>query len=221
MTKWSVLIAVLALALGACSDGDGRNEVAGLVPATPSATATATVVPTPVPTATAAATATPTPAPTVTPTATAQPGGAPTAAQLQRALLAVNDLGSDAIRWDAGEVQVRYPAVHVTWGFFLSDDHLTIALFDARNGVPDFLALRFLNDMTVNQLTQVEPTGFGTNGVRYRYSYDDEGDHIYGEVAAWRQGQVVVAIQVEGTEPDVCVCAYAKLQHDKLAATIR
>jgi hypothetical protein len=181
----------------------------------PTAGATATVVPTP------AATAMPTPAPTVAPTATAQPGGAPTAAQLQRALLAVSDLGSDAIRWDAGDVKVRYPAVYVTWGFFLSDDHLTIALFDARNGVPDFLALRFLNDLTVNHLTQVEPTGFGTNGVRYRYSYDDDGEHIYGEVAAWRQGQVVVAIQVEGTKPEVCVCAYAKLQHDKLAATIR
>jgi hypothetical protein len=211
MTKFSVLAAVLALALGACSDADGSDAVAGVVTVAPIDTVTATVMSTLTATATL----------TATPTATPTPASGPTPAQLQRALLTAKDLGPDAVLWDFGEMETRYPAVR-GYGFLVSpEEFLTVELHDARNGVPDYLALGFLNDLTVNQVTQVAATGFGTNGVRYRYNLDEDGERVYGEVAAWRQGQVVVAIQVEGYQADVCVCDYAKAQYDKLAAAMR
>jgi hypothetical protein len=212
--------AILLMAMVACGDSEGGTDIAGATTVVP--TATIIVDPTPLPTSTATVTVTP----TMAPTATAPPGSGPTVAQLQRALLTANEVGPDAIRWDAGELDTRYPAVYVDYGFQISFDpgpveFLSVELHDARNGVPDFRALSFLDDMSVNQLTQMPPTGFGTNGVRYRYNYDDEGERIYGEVVAWRQGQVVAGIQVEGSTAEVCVCDYAKLQHDKLTATIR
>ncbi|MGE0545173.1 MAG: hypothetical protein AB7R89_33865, partial [Dehalococcoidia bacterium] len=137
MTKWSVLVAVLALALGACSDADGGDAVAGDVTVAPTATMTATVVPT------LTATATLTTTPTATPTATATPASGPALAQLQRTLLTAKDLGSDAVLWDFGELKTQYPAVR-GYGFLVSpDEFLTVELHDARNGVPDYLALGF------------------------------------------------------------------------------
>lgn len=222
ITRSTVTFIALTFVLAACggSEGDGAaggDAAAAALTVTPAITAIAAGPPP----STATVAPTPTPAASVAPTPTLPTEGAPTLAQLRSARLTERDLGPDWFQVIADSVEVRYPAVSATFVHMTSDRDLTIALHDARNGVPDFVALRFLNNATVNQLTQVQAAGYGANGVRYRYNYDEDGVRWYGEIAAWRQGQVVVAIQVEDLKPDACVCEAAELQYRKLAATIR
>lgn len=215
MTRWFVVAVVLAMAVVACSDSDG-SDAAGVV--TPAPTVTVTVMATP------SVTVTRTPPPTATRTATVQLGEGPTLAQLRQARLSKDDLKGAWLDWTAGQMEKRYPAVFAT---FLpldsggSEEWLRVELHDARNGVPDFVALGLLDGVNLSQMTQTAPTGFGANGVRYRYNYREDGEQVYGEIAAWREGQTVVAIQVEGLDTDVCVCEFAELQQKKLTAAVR
>lgn len=162
--------------------------------------------------------------------ATAQSGG-PSCGQLHRALLTEDDFWESDIAFaaeedDAGELDLDYPAVYADFLDVFTDDFLSIELHDARNGAPDEIAIDLADDITdglnVTEWRQIAPTGYGSAGVRYRYIYDEgDGDRWYGEVAAWRQGQVVVAILIESLDPEACVCDAAKLQYDKVAAMIR
>lgn len=151
----------------------------------------------------------------------AQSGSGPSLSQLRQAIVSEQDLDDEWIELDADVLDERYPAVYADFVGSFTDDFLSFELHDARNGVPDVRALSFLDGFDLDRLTQIEPTGYRENGVRYRYAYTDDGDRWYGEVAAWRQGQVVVAVLIESLDPDVCVCDVAALQYDKLAATIR
>jgi len=164
-----------------------------------------------------------------TPAAAAQSGG-PTYDQLFRALLTEDDLwerdiDNALLEADAGELDRDYPAVYADFSDLVTDEFLSIELHDARNGVPDYIALAFVEALTDGRPTElrpIAPTGFGTAGVRYRYIYhESDGDRWYGEVAAWRQGQVVVAIVFEGSDADACVCDLAALQYNKVASMIR
>jgi hypothetical protein len=163
---------------------------------------------------------------TDTPVANAQPSG-PTLTQLRRAVLAEEDLwageiGGDWAELDAGPLEDDYPAVFADFTDLDSDAYLSVELHDARNGVPDFLALALasLSSEEFEHLEAIEPTGYGAAGVRYRYAYTDDGERWYGEVAAWRHGGMAVAILYESTAADACVCAYAALQDAKLRATL-
>lgn len=165
---------------------------------------------------------------TTAPASAAQPAGPPTLRQLQQALLTEDDLWEsdipgDWVELDADELDDDYPAVYADFSDYDTDDYLSVELHDARNGVPDFLALALLSlaEVELDELERIDPTGYGTNGVRYRYNYTDEGERWYGEVAAWRYGGVAVAILFESLDPDACVCEYAALQDQKLRATIR
>jgi hypothetical protein len=114
----------------------------------------------------------------------------------------------------------RYPAVYADFDGD-ADEFLSIELHDARNGVADYIALGLLADESLQGLTQVSAPPYGTDGVRYRYQLDQDGQHLYGEVVGWRRGGVVAAIRFESDKPDACVCDYGKRQDDKLATTIR
>lgn len=159
-------------------------------------------------------------------TVTAQTGG-PSLSQLYRALLTEDDIwenldDSDLVEDDSGQIDAPYPGVYIDLVGALSDDFVTIELNDARNGSPDFISRRLLNNLDAENVREVTPTGYGTAGVRFRYTVvERNGDVWYGEVAAWRQGQVVVAVGIESLDADACVCDYAKLQFNKVAATFR
>jgi hypothetical protein len=152
-------------------------------------------------------------------TATAQSGG-PTLGQLQRALLSEDDFFFELDEYETGNLDRRYPAVYGDY-YLIFDEFLSVELHDARNGTPENIAIDFLNDFDIFEVTRIAPTGFGRDGVRFRYDYFEDGEHWYGEVAAWQQGQVVVAILYESyVDPEICVCDYAELQFDKVAAII-
>jgi hypothetical protein len=206
MTKWYAVVAILVLVIGACGDADADDEDAAGATLPPTSTASVT----------------PTPSVTLTRTATvaASPGAGPTVAQLQRALLTAADLEPSWIAAVTGTRTEAYPAVFAEFVKAAVSTGLSVELHDARTGVPDFRALAFLDDLTVSQLTQEAPPAFGADGVRYRYAYEEAGLRWYGEVVAWRQGAVVVALLVEDVVPGVCVCDIATRQFDKLAATI-
>ncbi|MGD9893556.1 MAG: hypothetical protein AB7R89_28630 [Dehalococcoidia bacterium] len=159
-------------------------------------------------------------------TAAAQTGG-PTVSQLRQALLTEDDLwaafeGTDLIEDDSGDIDATYPAVWVDFVGLVTDDFLTIELHDARNGSPDAIVRGLLEDLEAEQVREVTPAGYGTAGVRFRYVFDEpDGERWYGEAAAWRQGQIVVAIVVESLDADACVCEPAELQYNKVVAMFR
>ena len=67
----------------------------------------------------------------------------------------------------SGDLKEQHPAVAAD---FTSDDDefLSVELHDARNGAPEYLALRFLVGESIQALTPVAPLAFGVAGARYR-----------------------------------------------------
>lgn len=178
------------------------------------------------PTPTATATAAPPPTQSVGPTRSPSPspssGSAPTAAQLRRALLTDQEVGSGWAEVEAGALtRERNPAFFAEFVNLVADEYLAVELHDARNGAAEFLALRMIADRKFDKLDKLTPSGPGQDRTRHRYEFVSDGKRQYGELVAWRQGSVVVAMQIEGPRASTCVCDHARRQDEKVRAAGR
>jgi hypothetical protein len=159
----------------------------------------------------------PTPTRTAGPVASLPPSPSPgagiTVAQLQRGLVPEEDLGSDWLELDAG-VLMREGNQIVIGQYInvVTDESLWVELYDARSGGPEYRALRLITFQGIPEVKAMAPLDYGKGGVRYRYNLVEDGERVYGELAAWQQGPVVVVMQFEGGHADVCLCDLARRQ---------
>lgn len=231
-TSTTTLTTLNCSILGNCSPtpaatGTARTPTATASP-TPTRAPTVTRTPTTVPPGTPFSTficsfagnCPPTPTATA-PSPTASPTTSPSAAQLRSALLTEADLGRDWQETGRRDLMGRaYPAAQAAFLNLLADESLDVQLYDARNGSVETLALRTLTEITP-RATSAAPLGYGTRGVRYRYSLVEGDEQFYGELAAWQQGPVVMIMLIEGSQAEICLCDLARRQDDKLRAMFR
>jgi hypothetical protein len=176
-------------------------------------TATRTAAPLPV-------SRTPAP-PTVRPSATTVPVPL-TVAKLGSALLTEKEVGDPFGLDRTGPLsKEQYPAVYADFAGIDGRD-LAIELHDPRNGDTDYIALKLLAAVSSsNKLGEVKALSYGTSGRRYQFSYMESGDLRYGEVAAWREGDVVIVMLIDGDSAGVALGDLAARQDAKLRSLPR
>jgi hypothetical protein len=152
-----------------------------------------------------------------------QESAGPTEAQLRQAALSLRDIGPGWTEASSGPLVDGIESYGV---IFKRETPiyqlLSIGLGDLRTGTPETNALDFVEELSgVRQGEPAELPPYVSDAARYLFQFT-KGEFSYaGDVAAWRQGEVVVIVALVTDNRYSCVCEYADLQFDKLAVALR